>query len=225
MRRERAPWKLWPPADIAVLRALYADTPTKAIAQQLGRAVSHVYAQANRLGLRKSEAYFQSTDSGRMQAGSQLGNGSRFRKGLKPWNTGLKGWQAGGRSRTTQFKKGQLSARWDADAYGLGALRVSTDGYLLIKYRPGAGRHTWMSMARYVWWTETGRKPRRGEVVRAINGDPHDTRMDNLELLTKAENALRNSPWTNYPPEVARLINLKGHITRQVNRITREARP
>jgi len=42
--------------------------------------------------------------------------------------------------------------------------------------------------------------------------------LDKLELLTRAQNAARNSPYTR-SPELGRLYQLKGQITRQVNRI------
>jgi hypothetical protein len=45
---------------------------------------------------------------------------------------------------------------------------------------------------------------------------------DRLECITRAENARRNHP-RNRSPELAKLVQLKGAITRQVNRIAREA--
>ena len=45
---------------------------------------------------------------------------------------------------------------------------------------------------------------------------------DRLECVTRQENQRRNSQWARYPIEVARLIQIKGQITKQVNRIARE---
>jgi hypothetical protein len=45
---------------------------------------------------------------------------------------------------------------------------------------------------------------------------------DRLECITRAEHAKRNHP-RSHDPELGRLVQLKGAITRQVNRITREA--
>lgn len=47
----------------------------------------------------------------------------------------------------------------------------------------------------------------------------------NLMLVTRAAMAMLNHPARNYPPEVAALIQLKGAIKRQVNRMEREAAP
>jgi hypothetical protein len=45
--------------------------------------------------------------------------------------------------------------------------------------------------------------------------------VDRLECISQAENGRRNAPTVKHP-EVARLIQLKGAITRQVNRITQQ---
>lgn len=147
---------------------------------------------------------------------------TQFKPGQEAWNRGLH-YMPGGNIRRGWFKKGGRSIRWPEDIYGIGALRVTTDGTLLIRSKPDRGRHGWEIMARFVWRTERGPIP-KGHVIRAINGDGHDTRIENLECITLAENARRNSHWNKYPKEVARLIQLKGAINRQVNRIGREAR-
>ncbi|MFD1839535.1 hypothetical protein [Paracidovorax cattleyae] len=46
---------------------------------------------------------------------------------------------------------------------------------------------------------------------------------DRVECISRAENARRNHP-RNKSPELAKLVQLKGAITRQVNRIAREAK-
>lgn len=214
----------WTRAQLRTLRANYPHLPTVEVARKVGRTVAQVYAKAADLGIRKSAAFMASDRSGRIQRGRSHPAMVRtqFTKGSVPWNKGTH-YVAGGRSAETRFKPGQRSVRWDIDAYGLGALRVTTDGSLLIKYRPGHSRHTWMMMGRFVWWTETGHKPTRDQVVRAKNGDSHDTRIENLELITRAENARRNIFWTRYPREVGQLIQLKGAIRRQANRIIKEA--
>jgi hypothetical protein len=47
--------------------------------------------------------------------------------------------------------------------------------------------------------------------------------LDALELVTRADLARRNHPVTR-DPELAKLVQLKGAITRQLNRIAREAK-
>lgn len=215
---------IWTAADLRVLRRMYADHSTAEVAAALGRAINSVYVKAQSIGLKKSAAYLASTKSGRIQRGrtDPRMTATQFKPGLVPWNKGTH-WTAGGRSAETRFKKGNRSIRWDEETYALGALRITTDGTLLIKATPDTDRHSWEIMARFVWCTERGPIP-KGYVVRAINGDSHDTRIENLELISRADNARRNSHWNKYPREVSRLIQLKGAINRQANRIAREPR-
>lgn len=51
---------------------------------------------------------------------------------------------------------------------------------------------------------------------------PEHITADKLECITRAENARRNHP-ISHSPELAKLVQLKGAITRQVNRIRKES--
>lgn len=214
----------WTKDEIRTLRRMYATTGTAEIAALVGFTKTSVYQKANKLGLFKSAAFLASQKSGRIQRGRSdpRMTATQFKPGQEAWNRGLH-YMPGGNIRQGWFKKGCRSIRWPEDIYGIGALRVTTDGTLLIRSKPDRGRHGWEIMARFVWRTERGPIP-KGHVIRAINGDGHDTRIENLECITLAENARRNSHWNKYPKEVSRLIQLKGAITRQANRIAREAR-
>ena len=46
---------------------------------------------------------------------------------------------------------------------------------------------------------------------------------DRLECISKSEHGARNVFWNKYPREVAELIQLKGRLTRQINKRTRSA--
>lgn len=61
----------WHPDEDAVLRMLYADTPTDAIADQLGRSPTTTYQRAHRLGLEKSAEYLATEAAGRIARGSR----------------------------------------------------------------------------------------------------------------------------------------------------------
>lgn len=188
---------IWTAADRALLKRLYPNMPNKTISEKMGRTWASVDMMAVKLGLLKAPGYRAP---------------SNFVKGGVPWNAGKKGWQAGGRARLTQFKKGNRSPRWAAEDYPVGALRINADGSLYIKL----GDSEWDAMARYVWRSERGAIP-KGRVVSPINGDDHDTRIENLKLKTRAELMLENS-YHNYPKEIANLIQLKGAFMRQINR-------
>lgn len=220
------PSQTWSDQDKEIVRLRYADSPTSEIAAALGRPIEQIYRMARKLALRKSEDYLASPASGRLDG--VRGNGSRFRKGHTSWNTGLKGWQAGGRSAETRFTKGRPADQ----AYNyqpIGAERINRDGYLERKVTDDpkiVPVRRWLAVHRLVWEAAHGPIP-HGHAVAFLPGrrttDAALITEDALELVTRGELARRNHP-RNRSPELAKLVQLKGAITRQVNRIAREAK-
>jgi hypothetical protein len=206
------PWARW---QLALLRRRYADTDTGTLAGLLGVARRAVYERAQALGLRKSRAFLASEASGRLRRqDARIGLSTQFQPGQVPHNKGLRrpGW-AVGRMRETQFKRGEPSRRWDPELYCVGALRITTDGNLEMKVRPGA--RAWVTLARWVWEQAHGPIP-RGRVVRPVNGDPHDTRLDNLRLATRGE-LMRENTRHNLPPALNQVIGLRAALMRKIN--------
>jgi len=210
----------WTKAEERWLRARYPHVQTaKLLPMFPGRSLTTIYQHAQKLGIRKSAAYLASPAArARSAALTTLGLAYRFQKGMTPWNKGTH-WTAGGRSAETRFKKGNYSKRWDREAYCVGALRINSDGGLDIKIKEGL--RAWEPMARYVWRTERGPIP-EGGVVRTANGDPHDTRIENLRLGSRVE-LMRENTYHRYPKEIALAIQLRGALNRQINRKERQA--
>lgn len=214
----------WTTAQLAELRRRYPNEKTAPLARALGHSLSSTYARARSLGLRKTHEFLTRVESGRLASGrwapgSTPGFKTRFQPGHVSWNKG-KRYNPGGRSVETRFQPGQASRRWDPAVYCVGALRITTDGCLLIRVGPGA--REWMMLSRYAWWSATGHLPRRGQVVRAKNGDPHDTRFENIELVSLREHMSRNSVH-RLPKPLAQLVQLRGALVRQINRRERKA--
>ena len=209
------PRRFWTKAEIRAVKLRYPNEPTADIASDLGRTTTTVYQRAALLGLKKSAAYLASPAACRLRRGDSPGWANRFQKGHRTWNKGLRlpGWGPG-RMKETQFKKGNRSLRWPVDDYPVGALRINTDGQLDIKIKEG-GR-AWYCMARWVWMTERWPIPKNG-VIRTLNGDTHDTRIENLRLTTRGE-PMRGNTYHNYPKEITRLIQLRGALKRQINK-------
>ena len=221
-----SPRQLWTDDEEAVLRDLYPDCTCNDIAALLGRRPGSIYQAGTRLGIQKSPKCWEQDYSGRVQRGNQSKSmiATQFKKGAKPWNTGTH-FCAGGRSIETRFKKGQMSAgalrRW----VPVGSYRVNGDGYLDQKVTDlGLGPRDWVAVHRLVWVKAHGAIPqshvvtfkpgRRTTVLEQIT-------IDALECINRAELARRNHPRSK-SPELAALVQLKGAITRQVNRIARE---
>lgn len=216
----------WTEAERNTLRSLYPHQRTADIAAQLGIALQAVYSQANRMGLRKSAEFHPTDKSGRVFKGGTRGQATQFKPGQKPWNTGTS-YQAGGRCAETQFKPGNLPPT----TLPVGAYRIVTHhtGAQQLERKTsttkGANHKRWTPVARLVWEQAHGPVP-PGHIVVFKPGQRtlvlEQITLDRLECITRKENARRNHPATRHP-ELAKLIQLKGAITRQVNRITKEA--
>ena len=211
------------------MRTYYPHRPASEVAALMGVSESYVYKLAAKFGLKKTAQYMATQTAGRIQPGQPHG-GSRqtqFKPGQKPWNAGRKGWQAGGRSVQTQFTTGMeppntlpLGSHRLVRNHATGKLHLERK----MSEQPGPNHLRWVPVSRLVWIAAHGEVP-QGSIVVFKPGMAttvlHEITLDKLELITRAQNAKRNHP-NNISPEVGRLSQLKGAITRQVNRITQE---
>lgn len=208
----------WTAAERALVAARYPHEPTSVIARALGRSAVAVFNVANAAGLHKTAAGWRAEAEAKWGAArmSPALRAHQFPKGHAPANKGVKGWQAGGRSRETQFKPGHTY--WDPEIYCVGALRINHDGELEIKVVPGS--RSWIALGRYVWAMEfgRGRLPPRGYKVCYRNGDNHDTRPENLELRSDAE-VMRRNTIHNLPRPLAQVIQLQGVLKRRLRNL------
>lgn len=213
------PRHAWTPEQDRIVRELYADTRTQHIADLLGVHYQQVAWRALKFGLRKSEAFLAGPESGRVTADSH--HGGSFYKGMVPWNQGIS-YQPGGNVKRSQFKAGNLNGRAAQLAQPVGAYRVNSCGYLdrKISDQPGPQNLRWRALHRIVWETANGPVP-KGYAVAFKPGrqttDPEKVTLDALELVTKRDVMLRNSYHTQYPPELAKIVQLRGALTRQIN--------
>ena len=216
----------WTEGEIEVLQRLYPATATKAVAKALGRGISEIYRKATLLGLRKSVEFLASDESGRLRKGEHRGERTQFRPGHIPVNKGVRrpGWGPG-RMKHTQFQKGNRTGFAAKNWKPVGTILVDPEGYLRIKVREAvAGEPTgfgnvkvWQLYARHVWEQHYGAIPPR-HVVCFRDGDRKHCRIENLELVSRADLARRNSPWFRFPREVAELIQLNGALKRSLRR-------
>lgn len=224
--------QFWTPAELHTLRQLYPDLLAETVARELNRPLRSVYDKARKLGLSKSADFLASDLTRRIQRShhSPAMVANRFPKGLVPWNKGTRG--ASGlhpNTRATQFKKGEMRGAAQHNYVPIGTLRISKDGYLERKVTDNpelVPARRWVAVHRLVWQAERGPIP-AGHIVAFKPGMKtaklEEITTERLECISRGENAQRNHPRAR-SPELAKLVQLKGAITRQVNRINREAR-
>lgn len=83
----------------------------------------------------------------------------------------------------------------------------------------------WIPVHRLVWEAAHGPIPSGHAVVFRPGQHSVDERaitLDKLELVTRAELMRRNSYHTNYPPELKKLVQLRGALVRKINHRSRK---
>ena len=214
-RNINAPRRHWTEQELARLRELYPHQLTADVAVSLDIKQELVHRRAYLLGIKKTETFMREL-GGRLDG--HRGSGTRFLPGNKPWSMGMKGLRM---SPATEFKKGDRAINW----MPLGTPRINHFGVLERKVKEGNnGGLNWEAVHRLVWKEAHGPipknhcvcfKPGRFTCVLEL------ITLDAIELLTRKEVMLKNSIWVKNP-ELAQLYQLKGQITRQVNRIQKE---
>lgn len=206
-------WQKW---ETRLMREEYAETQNEAFARVLGRSVDSVSRKAYAMGLKKSPTFVAELRAKL----SESGRASRFGAGLTPWNKGAN-FRPGGRSAETQFRKGNRPQTW----VPVGTYRINGDGYLDRKVTDeGRGPRDWVGVHRLVWVAHNGPVPgghvvvfkpgRRTTELEAITPDA-------LECITRVELMNRNTVH-RLPKELARAVQLRGALMRQINMRTPE---
>ena len=194
--------KRWSPQDEADLKRLYPDNEIRVLEKIFGRPEQSISAKANKMGLKKSTSCVPPRRG-------------VFKAGFTPWNKGMKGIDlSGGKG---QFKKGNRPSTW----VPIGHERVSKDGILERKVTDeGPSTEHFRSVHSIVWERRHGSIP-DGYIVRFKTSDKRNFDDGNLELVSRADNMRLNS-YHRYGPEIAQLYQLKGALSRKMNRRSRE---
>lgn len=204
--------RAWLPAEDRSLAAIYPHIQTVEVARILGRHVSAVYGRAAILNLHKSAAFNASPLSGRnVKGNAPHGLASRFGAGHVPANKGLRrpGWHRG-RMQQTQFRKGQRPF----NKCEIGDLRLNSEGYVDMKISNAKGAKAWRTFHRILWEDAHGPVP-KGHVIMFKDRDRLNIDLNNLECLTLAENARRNTIH-RLPKPLVRAIMTLGQLKRRI---------
>lgn len=213
--------RFWTRPEIRELRRCYPSRPTTDVATRLARSVSSVNGKAAQLGLRKAPEYLASPAAHRFDG--RKGVGTRFAEGHRPWNAGMKGWQAGGRSALTRFKRGERHGTAANHCMPVGHERL-IDGYVYVKVADVPNvpyTVNWKPTHVLNWEQAHGRALPDGHVLVFRDGNRRNTVVENLELITRAENMRRNTIH-RYPPELRDAMRLAGRVRSKIERLSRE---
>ena len=205
---------MWTQEEKDTLVRLYPTHFAKDIAVILGKSKPSVYGMVLRLGLHAPKEKIRR--AAMMSVNHPNSVAARFQKGHKPQNKGKRvSPETYAKCQPTMFKKGHTPVNHRE----VGSERINVGGYIEVKV---AEPHTWRPKHRVVWEQHNGKIP-KGHNVQFKNHNPLDCRIENLYLISKAEQMrTENSYIARYPKDLQDVIRLKGAINRQIHKQERE---
>lgn len=181
----------WTDGELDDLRRLYPTERAAVLAEHFGRSRKALNLMALKLGVKKT--VFK----------------ERFTKGQAAWNKGVR--NSTGDS-ATRFVVGNKPQTWRP----IGSESTTKEGLLVRKVSDTGNRYVdWRRVHELDWEAVHGPIPEGRLLVR--RDKKAAPTVDNLVLVNRAQLMTRNSVHTNYPPEVARLSQLRGALNRQIN--------
>lgn len=200
--------RMWTEAEDRILRKEYSRMQSGEIAARLGRTVRSVYTRASLMGLKKPETY--RSEAGKKGARHPGSIATRFREGHVPANKGKRmPDDVYARCAPTMFREGNTPANHRP----VGSERVNAGGYVEVKV---AEPNKWRMKHRVVWEEANGLIP-EGYNIQFRNRNRQDVRIENLYLISRAEQLREeNSMESRYPEELRKVIRARGSLKRQI---------
>lgn len=200
----------WTQQEIDTLTRMYPNHYAREIADILGRGISSIYCKASSLGLESSLEKIQR--AGYETSKSPASIATRFQKGSVPPNKGKKvSPEVYSKIQPTMFKKGHSPVNHRE----VGSERINVYGYIEIKV---AEPNRWRLKHQVMWEQVNGTIP-RGYNVQFKNHNPLDCRIENLYMISKAEQLrTENSLMARYPKKIQEIIRLKGVVNRAIHK-------
>lgn len=178
------------------LARFYPDVSNEFIAEQLGRSYRSVTAQAFDMGLKKSKEYLYN-----------CAMKTAFTKGHVPANKGTKGFM---KANSGTFKKGSVPAS------------TKFDNCITIRHekeRP----YQYIRLSKAKWlplhiklWTDKYGPVLKGNIVVFKDKDSMNCKIENLEMITRQENAERNR-LSQHPYELRETIKMLNRLKRKIH--------
>lgn len=208
--------KIWIQEEVEILVKMYPDHFAQEIAEQLGRSERAVHSKANSLGLKSNKEKY--VKAGLKGCTSEKAIATRYQKGHASANKGQKiSPELYERLKPTMFKKGSIPH----NKKPIGTEVINDDGYIMVKV---AEPNRWRLKHRIIWEQVKGAIP-KGFNVQFKNHNPQDCRIENLYLISKAEQmAKENSFWAKYPKDIQEIIQLKGVVNRAIHKVEKNGK-
>ena len=193
------------------IKSNYLEIPVKTIASILNRSGCGISGRLKALGLKIPQELADARKAKGM-----------YRAGQIPSNKGKKQIEfmtadAIEKTKATRFKKGHIPNNSKDDREEVKRRDTSGRFYWMIKLpenRKLVFKHIW------IWEKENGPVPKGYNII-FKNGNSLDCLYENLECISNAELMVKNS-LHRFPEELRSLIQLKGALKRQINKLEKQ---
>lgn len=192
----------WSNREDDLLAELWKTKSLGDCAEALNRSTGSVYNRVQKLGLKRTDEY------------KAIHGQGRFHKDQKPWNAGMKGYNPGGRTKETQFKRGHGSNT----VRPIGSERLGKGGILYRKVsNTGVKKADWRPLHTYLWEQDNGQVP-DGHIVMFKDKNRSNFDKENLILVSRRKNMMDNSIG-RYGEEYRKTAITLGWFKRKINNI------
>ncbi len=204
----------WTEMEDMILRAKYSIAATDELCRILKRTPRSVYARAPLFGLKRDRSWL--IEAGKKLSQNPAAVATRFAKGSVPANKGKKMRpEIYDKLAPTMFKSGHMPINHRP----VGSERVNVDGYVEIKV---AEPRKWKLKHRVVWEEQNGPIP-RGYNIQFRDGNPLNVQLDNLYIISRADQLKnQNSIQARYPEELRGVIRVKATLKGQITRYNKK---
>lgn len=199
---------IWTDDQINWLKDHYANSTIEECILNCDKPKHVIYNTAHKIGLYKSKEQISSYGFELQKYGSK----TRFKKGNKPMNKGLKQSEYMSpasieRTKATRFKKGNVPNNHRP----VGSTRITKDGYVEVKV---SEPNVWDLAHRLVWIKTNGDIPPGHNIQfkdkNRLNIDPV-----NLYIISRDKQIVQNSI-NRYPEEIKQLIRAIGKLNKKI---------
>ena len=211
--------KRFTPSEDEYIRQNYLDLSLNEMGKYLGRSFGSVHGRMIILGLVVPPHILQQRHQKSFERLAELGKISRYKKGNVPVNKGKKlPPEVYEKAKPTMFKKGQMPHNMVHNGQPYLHTRRRENGYIEKLWFIQEGTNKRSAYMAYLCRKHgidlTGKKPR----LKPCFDHKQAPTINDIIIVTNAENMAANS-LVNYPPEVVKMIQLKGVLTREINKI------
>lgn len=193
-----------------IIRERFPNERTQDLANELGLTYSQVANRAHSMGIKKSEEFKQSDKSGRHNL-IEGGKKTRFKAGHTPVNKGMKMPEhVYQKCKVSMWKPGHRPHNWKADGSIVERNDKTGRSYLYFKIKDSH----WILYHNKIWMDHHGPIPSK-HIISFKDGNTLNCDISNLEMLSMAENARRNTIH-RFPDDVKEVIRLKAKLTKKI---------